>query len=145
MKKYLFLMLLPIVIGLASCDYHDKIVEVGDLPTKTTMFIANYFPGCEIVAIDKDRELGGVSYDVVLNCGVKLEFDGKGEWISVDCEPDQVPDAIIPAKILEYVSSKYVDNYIVKIEHEWNNYKVELNNDVELVFDKDGNFKRIDS
>ena len=52
-------MLLPMVIGLASCDYHDRMVEVGDLPTKTTMFIVDYFPGCEIVAIDKDRELGG--------------------------------------------------------------------------------------
>ena len=60
MKKYLFLMLLPMVIGLASCDYHDKMVETGDLPTKTTMFIADYFPGCNIVAIDKDRELGTV-------------------------------------------------------------------------------------
>ena len=80
MKKYLFLMLLPMVIGLASCDYHDRVVDKGDMPTKTTMFISDYFPGCDIVSIDKDRDLGGVSYDVVLSCGVRLEFDGKGEW-----------------------------------------------------------------
>lgn len=144
MKKYLFLMLLPIIIGLVSCDYHDKILEVGDLPTKTTMFISNYFPECEIVYIDKDRDLGSVSYDVVLNCGVNLEFDGKGGWTNVDCEPNSVPDGIIPAMILEYVSERYTDNYIVKIERDWNRYIVELDNDIELVFDKDANFKYID-
>jgi hypothetical protein len=144
MKKYLFLMLLPMVIGLASCDYHDKIVETGDLPTKTTMFIADYFPGCDIVAIDKDRDLGTVSYDIVLSCGVKLEFDKLGDWTEVDCEPNEVPHAIVPDKILEYVVSKYADNYIVKIERKWSNYIVELNNDIELVFNKDGDFKHID-
>ena len=145
MKKYLFLMLLPMVICLASCDYHDRVVDKGDMPTKTTMFISDYFPGCDIVSIDKDRDLGGVSYDVVLSCGVRLEFDGKGEWKEVDCEPDQVPDGIVPAKILDYVISKYPNNYIVKIERDWYHYHVELNNDVELVFDKDGNFRHIDS
>ena len=144
MKKYLFLMLLPMVVGLASCDYHDKMVEVGDMPTKTTMFIADYFPNCDIVYIDKDRDLGSVTYDVVLSCGVKLEFNKSGDWIEVDCEPNEVPNAIVPDKILDYVSAKYANNYIVKIGKEWSNYKVELNNDIELVFNKDGDFKYID-
>ena len=137
-------MLLPMVIGLASCDYHDKMVEVGDMPTKTTMFIADYFPNCDIVYIDKDRDLGSVTYDVVLSCGVKLEFNKSGDWIEVDCEPNEVPNAIVPDKILDYVSAKYANNYIVKIGKEWSNYKVELNNDIELVFNKDGDFKYID-
>lgn len=144
MKNYLFLMLLPMVIGFASCDYHDKMVDTGDLPTKTTMFIADYFPGCKVVSIDKDRDFGVVSYDVVLSCGVKLEFDKSGDWTEVDCSPNEVPNAIVPSKILEYVSAKYSDNFIVKIERKWSNYKVELNNDIELVFDKDGNFKHFD-
>ena len=143
-KLFLFLMLLPTMTMLASCDYHDKMVDVGDLPTKTTMFIADYFPDCNIVAIDKDREFGAVSYDVVLSCGVKLEFDSKGDWTEVDCSPKEVPNAIVPNKILEYVSTKYSDNFIVKIERKWSSYKVELNNDIELVFDKDGNFKYFD-
>ncbi len=144
MKKYLFLMFLPMVIGLASCDYHDKMVDAGDLPTKTTMFIADYFPGCNIVSIDKDRDFGSVSYDVVLSCGVKLEFDKSGNWTEIDCSPNEVPNALVPDKILEYVVSKYPDNHIVKIEHKWSNYQIELNNDLELVFDKNGNFKYFD-
>ena len=48
-----------------------------------------------------------------------------------------------------YLNLKYkyyydINNYIVKIEHKLSKYKVELNNDVELVFNKDGDFKYID-
>ena len=75
---------------------------------------------------------------------MKLEFNKSGDWTEVDCEPNEVPNAIVPDKILEYISAKYTDNYIVKIEKKWSNYKVELNNDVELVFNKDGGFKYID-
>ena len=96
MKKYLFLMLLLMVIGLASCDYHDKMVEPGDLPTKTTMFIADYFPGCDIVAIDKDRDLGTISYDVVLNCGVKLEFNKSGSQSTSVQSPDLLNSNFTP-------------------------------------------------
>lgn len=137
-------MLLPMIIGFASCDYHDREIEVGDMPTKTTMFIADYFPGCNIVAIDKDRGFDGVTYDVVLDCGVRLEFNRKGEWIEVDCEPNPVPESIIPTNILEYVTEKYPNNFVVKIELEWSMYHIELDNDVELVFNKDGEFKYID-
>ncbi|MBO5086174.1 MAG: PepSY-like domain-containing protein [Paludibacteraceae bacterium] len=144
MKKYLFLMLLPMVIGLASCDYHDRMMEVGDLPTRSTEFISTYFPECEIVAIDKDRDINGVTYDVVLNCGVKLEFKSSGEWREVDCEPDAVPVLIIPEKILQFVNNKYPDSYVVSIERKLTRYLVDLNNDLELVFDDEGNFKRID-
>ena len=146
MKKFfLFLMLLPTMAVFASCDFHDKMVDSGDLPTKTTQFIADMFPGCNVVAIDKDRDLGVVTYDVVLSCGVKLEFNSDGEWTEVDCDPESVPDAIVPEKILNYVQSKYAEYFIVKIEKYWNRYKVELNVDIDLVFDRDGNFVRIDN
>ena len=70
------------------------------------------------------------------------------EFVITDGEVTGPPSAeessIVPDKILKYVAEKYADNYIVKIEHKWSNYQVELNNDVELVFNKDGDFKHID-
>ena len=78
------------------------------------------------------------------NCGVKLEFKSSGEWREVDCEPDAVPVLIIPEKILQFVNNKYPDSYVVSIERKLTRYLVDLNNDLELVFDDEGNFKRID-
>ncbi len=144
MKKYLFLMLLPMVIGLASCDYHDRVVDKGDMPTKTTMFISDYFPGCDIVSIDKDRDLGGVSYDVVLEGDVKIEFNRSGDWTSVDCEKGQVPDSVLPQEVLDYVRKRFARVYVVEIERGVMGYDVKLSNDLELDFDKSGKFVRVD-
>ena len=145
MKKNSILVLIAMMIAMVSCEFNDRDVNVGEMPMATNTFINDYFPGCDIVAVDKDYDGGILTYDVVLNCGIRLEFDRKGEWLEVDCEPNQVPDGIIPAKILDYVLGKYPDNYIVKIERNWYSYHVELDNDLELVFDKDANFKRIDN
>ena len=144
MKKYLFLMLLPMVIGLASCDYHDKMIDLGELPTMSTQFIEDAFPGCKVVAVNKDRDLGSVTYDVVLDCDVRLEFDNKGRWQEVDCEPGRVPDVVVPSLILSFVEERYPNNFIEKIEHKRSHYTVELDIDIELVFDENGNLKRID-
>ena len=55
-------------------------------------------------------------------------------------------DAIIPTKILEYVTKNFPDAYITEIEYKYTTkrYKVELNIDAELRFDKDGNFVNVD-
>jgi hypothetical protein len=145
MKRFfLLLMLIPIALGLASCDYHDRFITVGDLPTKTTTFIADVFPNCDIVSIDKDRDIDGVTYDVVLSCGVRLEFNRSGEWNEIDCEPNAVPEVVIPEGIKNFMAENYSKYFIEKISREWYGYKVELNIDVELTFDKNGNFRRFD-
>ena len=56
-----------------------------------------------------------------------------------------VNPASLPQSILNYISTNYPDNTITEAEIEDNNnYEVELNNDVELVFDQQGNFLGID-
>ena len=132
------------VIGLASCDYHDRVVDKGDMPTKTIMFISDCFPGCDIVSIDKNRDLGGVSYDVVLEGDVKIEFNRSGDWTSVDCEKGQVPDSVLPQEVLDYVRKRFARVYVVEIERGVMGYDVKLSNDLELDFDKSGKFVRVD-
>lgn len=56
-----------------------------------------------------------------------------------------VNPASLPQSILNYISTNYPDNTITEAEIEDNNnFEVELNNDVELVFDQQGNFLGID-
>ena len=53
--------------------------------------------------------------------------------------------AALPQAILNYISSNYPDNTITEAEIEDNNnYEVELNNGIELIFDQEGNFLGID-
>lgn len=52
----------------------------------------------------------------------------------------------MPEKIRSYVATNYPDNFIVEIEHKYNRYRIELNNDkygaspIELRFDNQFNY-----
>jgi hypothetical protein len=57
----------------------------------------------------------------------------------------KLQDSVIPTKILDYVSSTYPDNYIIGWELEdKGRQQVTLNNNLELEFDKDSKYLRID-
>lgn len=148
MKKLFFI--LAVALGslfFFSCEddfFQDKPIAPSELMNPIQEFVSTYFPDCTIVEADMDSELSGVTYDVDLSCDVELEFNSKGEWICVDCGYTKVPDAIIPSSILTYVTEQYPSLFIVHIDKEKNGYEVELNNELELIFDKNGKFVRID-
>lgn len=135
--------LIVLAIGLiamnvfASCD---RTITVNDLPKNAQQFISAYFPGIETLSVKfEDGE-----YEVVLSNGTEVEFSRKGEWKDVDCHTLPVPAGIIPTAIASYVLEKFPNNFIVKIAKERNQYEVELNNDMDLVFDQNGNFLHVD-
>ena len=51
---------------------------------------------------------------------------------------------VIIQNILEYVANNYSGSRIEKIKREHHHYEVELTNDIELKFNKKGEFKRVD-
>ena len=76
---------------------------------------------------------------------VVQDFKGqKGNWKEVDCKQDAIPVGFAPQLIYDYITANFPTNFISKISHNCHGYDVELNNDLELKFDKNGNFKRID-
>lgn len=143
MKKAFFLFTAALMVAFTSCD-NDRLIESDRLPEQAQQFIKTHFPDCGVHQAVRDHDEDGVTYDVYLSCAIQLEFDKSGEWIEVNCAPNQVPDAIVPDKILSYVKTNYPDEYIVKIEKERVQYDVRLNNRVELKFDRNGNFLHID-
>jgi len=83
-------------------------------------------------------------YDVVLNNGVEITFDYKGNLEEIDCKQQAVPDGIVPEVIVNYVSTHFANAFIVKYKIERWGKEVKLNNYVELKFDQQGNFLGID-
>lgn len=126
----------------------DTNISANQLPEAAKKFITTHFDQCAIVSVEFDNDdydlFDDKDYDVRLNCGVKIEFDQKGKWHSVSSKGTQIPDAIIPAAILEYVKTNYPDYFIEQIDKERNGFDIELNNDLDLKFDRNGKFVRID-
>jgi hypothetical protein len=103
-----------------------------------------HFAGSSVVKAVHDREINDNDYTVLLSDGSKVEFDSKGKWESVENKKSGVPASVIPAKIKEYVATNYPSLLIVKIEKSMYGYEVELSNDLDLKFDANGNFQRVD-
>ena len=139
-----FFMALALTLFSVSLSARDEIISEQQLPAAAKTFVKQYFKNRTVSLAKKDVDLGSTSFDVVLNSGTKIEFNAKGEWKEVDCAPAVVPAALIPAAIAKYVKANYANLKIVKIERDAAGYDIELSNDVDLQFDKQGNFVRID-
>lgn len=149
MKKFISLSLVAIfsigvVVAVACSDsLDDRPIAVNELPKQITEFVDTHFAGAKISYAKKDVEFGKVEYEVVLSNGTQVEFNSKGEWTDVNCERGEVPASVVPAKIADYVAEHFANTHIEKISRS-RGYEVELNNDLELHFDKEFNFLRID-
>ncbi|MCT2564405.1 PepSY-like domain-containing protein [Chryseobacterium herbae] len=123
----------------------DKAINVNQLPKTAKNFLATNFKGIAVGSAIEDREIYGVDeYQVYLANGTKVEFDSKGNWKEVDGKHQKLPYGFIPASIRNYAAKNFPNTYIVKIEKERWSYKAELSNGLDLEFDRNGNFKKID-
>lgn len=137
MKKVLVLLLS--VMALNVYAFADRPVTFAQLPQKAQQFITKHFSGVEFLSATMDDD-----YEVYLANGTKVEFTLQGDWKEVKCPGSAVPATIVPPAITKYVKTKFPNNTIVKIDKKYGGYDVELNNDMELKFDKNGNFLTYD-
>ena len=115
-----------------------------EIPTAIKTYIETHFPSNTIVRAEKDTENNTITYEIYLNENINLEFDSASNIIDVD-GVIQLPNSVIPQSILDYVSVNYPNNVITDWELEFNHQQVELNNNIELEFEMNGNFIRIDN
>ncbi len=146
MKKILFALVAIFTLGIsnASAD-NDKLLQKSELPVQTQQFIDSNFANIKITYAKLERDFFERSYEVVLADGTKLEFTSKGDWKEVDCRYEEVPAAVIPQAIKEYVSSNYPGEKILKIERDRGYYELKLSNRYELTFNKNYNIVDIDN
>lgn len=120
---------------LASCD-RESFVDDDALPTSAQTFLQTYFPSAQIVSVMQEGSGLWAEYEVMLADGSQLSFNHKGEWRDVDCAGKAVPAGIVPEAIRQKVASLYPTAAVVEISRDDNGYEVELDNGVELEFNK---------
>ncbi|MDD4141342.1 MAG: PepSY-like domain-containing protein [Bacteroidales bacterium] len=142
MKRVLIVAALFSVFTFQSCKKPDSLVDLSQLPTVSQEVIATHFGDYEVSHILKDADLFIVTYTATFTTGDDIEFNKKGEWEDINCEYTRVPESIIPAEILVYVSDKFPNNYIVKIEKDRSKYEVTLDSDFQIIFGSNYNVVR---
>lgn len=145
MKKIVFLFISLFAMNFVAWAGNDKPIQVSEMPKAAQLFIKNHFADLSVAMAKVETDFLDKNYDVVFTNGNKVEFDKKGNWTNVDCEHTQVPVAILPEAIRQYVTQKYPDAKVLKIEvTDRKGYDVELSNGFELEFDKRMNVIDVD-
>ena len=142
MKKIIVLLLFP----MALFAQKDKKIDWDELPQKAQTFLKTNFTKEKAQQILKETEdYLETIYQVTFQGKLKIKFDNNGNWKEVDGHRKPIPTRFIPEKILTYIKKSFPNNEVVKIEKEKKKYEVEISNGLELKFDREGNFLRIDS
>ena len=137
MKKMMFLFVSLFVMNLAVFADNDKPVQVAEMPKEAQAFVKSHFANQSVAVAKMETDFLDKTYDVIFTNGDKVEFDKKGNWTKVDCEHTQVPQAVIPVAIQQYVGKNYPDAKVVKIEKtDRKGYEVDLSNGFDIEFDK---------
>lgn len=143
--KHLFAALLCfLAVTITSCAQHDTPIEFSQLPQAAQEFCNQHFAGSDILMIVYDSEIGDKDYKVMYTSGAEVKFNKEGAWKSVEFEKGSIPEDIIPENILKTIKEKYANGSITKISKERKTIEVEINDRIELIFNKSGKFLRYD-
>ncbi len=127
-----------------TANLSDDYINAAALPQAVLNYISTNYPGNTI----KEAEIeDNNNYEVELNNGTELIFDQQGAFLGIDDDDDDdfgdqdIAPGDLPADISDFIATYYPGITIEEAERENNgNYEIELNNDVEIIFDADGKF-----
>jgi len=122
----------------------QKKIATSELPKPANEFLAQHFKGIDISKVKKDAEHGEKGYEVILADGTEIEFWKDGKYREVDGNDKPIPTAFIDPKIIDYVKQHYPGKRITHIDYGHNDVDVDLTGKVDLEFDKNGNFLKVD-
>lgn len=129
------LLIISLILGLSSSMvFADWIVPVTALPQKSRAFINSTFPGVQIWKVERD----GGKFEVKLSNGVDIDFYMNGDWKDIDGGWVTIPFSVLPAAVANTVKQTYPQAAIIEAEKEWGNYKIKLNNFMELYITASG-------
>jgi hypothetical protein len=143
MKTALKLVLALVILTGFTANAQKRNITLNELPKPAQTFISTHFKGQTVSYLIEDKGMLSTDYEVTLSGGTEIEFDSKGNWKEIDGNKHGLPNSVIPKGIADYISKNYKGQGIEKIDKE-GGYKVELLNDLELKFDSNGRFLRID-
>ncbi len=145
MKK-IFLTICLIVVSMffaGAAPDHDYAITFDQLPAVSQTFVKTHFAQVQVAYCMRDSH----SFEARLADASEIEFNLDGSWKEVDCKYKELPASIIkllPATIPAYVKSTFPAAVVTKVNQKLWGYEIELNNGLDVEFNKEGQFLKID-
>ena len=143
MKQQVLCVLLGLLFSLNACADRKEVITFAQLPQAAQDAISQNFNAANISYVTKESGFS-TEFEVRFTDGAEIEFDGDGALKKVDCKANAVPEALIPAEVMSYVKMTFPNAFITEWGQDDWGYKAELNNGLDLKFDKSYRFQRID-
>ncbi|QES91696.1 hypothetical protein F0358_02665 [Empedobacter brevis] len=131
-----------------ALDPNETVIAANNLPVNAQNFVSRNFGNIEFLNAVKEVERNVATYNVQLKDGTKIAFTENGDWIEVKNGLGKaIPIKFFPENIVKYLQEKYpkIDAKSIEIDEKDKEIKVELlQNKIDLKFDLNGNFIKID-
>ena len=136
MKKIFIMAVL--LLGFVISASAQKKIELTELPKPAQDFLKKHFSNSAIDVVKKDAEHGEKGYEVKLKDGTEIEFWKDGSYREVDGGKNPIPTAFIPVAVKDYVAKNHPNEKITHIDYGHKDLDVDLTNNIDLEFTKDG-------
>jgi len=136
MKNRIFLVIALLMLTVSASA--QKKIEVTELPKPAQDFLKKHFSHTSVEIAKKDAEHGEKGYEVKLKDGTEVEFWKDGSYREVDGGDKPIPTDFIPENIKAYVAKKHPNEKITHIDYGHKDLDVDLTNNIDLEFTKDG-------
>ena len=143
MKKY-FSVVLMALCSLTACA-NEQVIPFDQVPEPAKAIVSAHFDASQISYVTVDKGLLDCDYDIKFNDGRSLEFNKAGELTKVDCKQTEVPSALIPELVRQYVKANFPNAFITEWGKDDRRWKAELNSGLDLEFNSNYEFVRIDN
>lgn len=127
---------------------NETVINYSELSENCKSVIETHFPETTVVLVERKNipDSDGTVFEVKLNNGMEIDFDAECNWTDIDGNNQRIPYALIRENIVFYVQTNYPEPIFIKgIDKESFGFEVELSNDLDLIFDTNGEFVRIDN
>lgn len=131
----------------ASCDDKEESITEAELPAPSRVFLQTHFAEVTITRIIRETEGFDKDYSVYLVNGFEIDFRKAGDWDEVDGHINALPQSILdllPVGIMQYVNTNFPGAVIVKVNKERYGFEIDLNNNIDIEFNENGEFVRYD-
>lgn len=145
LRSFMLALVAAFVFVCTACADRTTPIEVKQLPTTARQTLNNHFKSAKVALVTKEREGLGCTYEVTFSNGDQIEFDKNGQWTDIDCKRTQVPGALVPSAVRNYVRANYAGSRVLELSRDRKGYEVKLSNRMELEFDKQGRLTDIDN
>ena len=142
MKKY-FSVVLMALCSLTACA-KEQVITFDQVPEPAKAIVTAHFDASQIAYVILDKGLLDADYEVKFSDGRSLEFNKAGELTKVDCKQTEVPSALIPELVRQYVKANFPNAFITEWGKDDRRWKAELNSGLDLEFNSKYEFVCID-